>query len=168
MWLSWQNGLYNAEMPIRQHLQRLPNVWIKCPLYFVTVCTAGRRRLLNQPAVVDIVVTAWRSAQGIHGWAVGRYVIMPDHVHFFTASHGGTKSLSDFMRDWKKWTARSIVAEKISSAPIWQAEFFEHLLRSAESYAEKWEHVRQNPVRAGLVTHANEWLHQGECEPLPF
>ena len=29
-------------------------------------------------------------------------------------------------------------------------------------YAEKWNHVRQNPVRGGLVARAEEWPYQGE------
>jgi hypothetical protein len=32
--------------------------------------------------------------------------------------------------------------------PIWQREFFDHLLRSEESYDQKWNYVRENPVRA--------------------
>ena len=48
------------------------------------------------------------------------------------------------------------------TAPLWQAGFFDHLLRSSESYAEKWEYVRQNPVRAGLVAHWDDWSYQGE------
>jgi REP element-mobilizing transposase RayT len=155
-------------MPTRQHLLRLPGVWIKCPVYFVTACTSGRRRLLDQPPAIEILVAAWRSAPAIHGWAVGRYVVMPDHVHFFATAQTETKSLSAFMRDWKKWTARSMVAKKLSSAPIWQTEFFDHVLRSPQSYAEKWDYVRQNPVRAGLVANPDEWSYQGECESLRF
>ena len=40
--------------------------------------------------------------------------------------------------------------------------FFDHLIRHGESYAQKWEYVRQNPVRAGLVHLADEWPWQGE------
>jgi len=36
--------------------------------------------------------------------------------------------------------------------PHWQDGFFDHLLRSDESYGEKWNYVLQNPVRAGLVS----------------
>ena len=36
------------------------------------------------------------------------------------------------------------------------------MIRHSESYAEKWEYVRQNPVRAGLVTNADDWRWQGE------
>jgi len=46
--------------------------------------------------------------------------------------------------------------------PHWQEGFFDHLLRSDESHAEKWEYVRQNPVRAGLCHQPEEWPYQGE------
>jgi hypothetical protein len=43
-----------------------------------------------------------------------------------------------------------------------QAGFFDHILRSDESYSEKWNYVRDNPVRAGLVETADDWPYQGE------
>lgn len=76
------------------------------------------------------------------------------------------KSLSAFMRDWKKWTARQLIEHRLASAPFWQPEFFDHVLRSAKSYSEKWDYVRENPVRAGLVTEADKWPYQGECGTL--
>jgi hypothetical protein len=45
---------------------------------------------------------------------------------------------------------------------IWERGFFDHLLRSEESYAQKWAYVQQNPVRAGLVTRMDDWPYQGE------
>ena len=45
---------------------------------------------------------------------------------------------------------------------LWQPGFFDHLLRNDESYAQKWEYVRENPVRAGLVAEWHEWPYQGE------
>jgi putative transposase len=49
-----------------------------------------------------------------------------------------------------------------SSDPIWQRGFFDHVLRSRESYSEKWNYVRENPVRAGLVKNADDWPFYGE------
>jgi hypothetical protein len=46
-------------------------------------------------------------------------------------------------------------------SPIWQRGFFDHVLRSDESYAEKWNYVRANPVRAGLVNDP-DWPYAGE------
>ena len=39
---------------------------------------------------------------------------------------------------------------------------FDHVLRNDESYGEKWKYVRENPVRAGLVSRADAWPYQGE------
>src|ERR1051326_1683882 len=47
-------------------------------------------------------------------------------------------------------------------APFWQEGFFDHLLRSHESYEEKWTYVFQNPVRAGFTKDAGQWLFAGE------
>ena len=48
----------------------------------------------------------------------------------------------------------------------WQNGFFDHLLRGGESYAEKWNYVRMNPVRAGLVEQPEDWPFAGEIEAL--
>jgi putative transposase len=52
------------------------------------------------------------------------------------------------------------------SRRVWQEEFFDHVLRSSESYSQKWDYVKENPVRAGLVKSSKEWPWQGEIEPL--
>ena len=155
-------------MPERQHLHRLSAVWIKNPIYLVTVCAAERQKVFNRPPAAGILLSAWRAAPEVHGWLVGRYVVMPDHVHFFAMPQADAKSLSEFMRDWKKWTARRMIELQMASAPVWQPEFFDHVLRSAKSYSEKWIYVRENPVRAGLVSIAEAWPFAGECAVLPY
>ena len=52
--------------------------------------------------------------------------------------------------------------------PHWQRGFFDHLMRSAESYSEKWEYVRMNPVRAGFCSRPEEWPFQDEVEWLEY
>jgi hypothetical protein len=49
---------------------------------------------------------------------------------------------------------------------VWQREFFDHVVRSNKSYAEKWNYVQENPVRAGLVKSADHWSYSGEIEIL--
>ncbi len=138
------------------------------PVYFVTVCAAGRKKFLDRMQVAQILRSAWEVAPEIHGWRIGRYVVMPDHVHFFATPQPEAKSLSDFIRDWIKWTTRKITEKGLAVAPVWLAEFFDHLLRSASSYAEKWSYVRENPVRAGLVSAAKDRPYSGECEVFRF
>lgn len=155
-------------MSSRAHLHRLSQVWIENPLYFVTQCTSGRRAVLDNATAAGIIRAALIDADRVHGWTVGKFVIMPDHVHFFARARPCAKSLSGFMRDWKRWTSREILSAQTLPAPLWQPEFFDHLLRSAKSYSEKWEYVRENPVRARLVRSAESWPHSGEVHPLSF
>src|SRR6266571_2695331 len=64
-----------------------------------------------------------------------------------------------------KWVAglkRAISKAVGSRGESWQPTFFVHILRSDESYSEKWEYVYENPVRAGLVKVSDEWKYQGE------
>jgi len=56
----------------------------------------------------------------------------------------------------------------IARKPHWQEGFFDHLLRSQESYLEKWEYVRMNPVRAKLCDMPDAWPFQGEIVRIPF
>jgi REP element-mobilizing transposase RayT len=162
-----------------KHLRRLERVWLEFPVYFVTTCTHQRRPILAVAAAADILTGEWRAAHQRHGWLVGRYVIMPDHAHFFCAAEHNAKTLSEFVRLWKQWTTKQMKAAEPrwasaataevtarGTARVWQREFFDHVLRSEEGYAQKWEYVRQNPVRAGLTARAEDWPFQGEIHPL--
>ena len=158
-----------------KHLRRLDRVWIDDPIYFITTCTLGRRQALAVEPVHAIFREVWANAQNLYGWYVGRYVIMPDHVHFFCASAvagvsdpGYSASLSLFVGKWKEWTAKYAHRRLKTPPTLWQPEFFDHVLRSCENYEEKWEYVRQNPVRAGLAAQAEDWPYQGEIHDLRF
>jgi putative transposase len=148
---------------MHKHLRRLDRVWIPHAVYFITTCVHGRRKLLNSCTHVDALLREWQGCRDRHGWLIGRYVIMPDHVHFFCAEDpGGAKSpLSAFVGAWKEWTAKALIKESGIPSPVWQKQFFDHVLRHGESYAEKWNYVRENPVRAGLVHAWTDWPYQG-------
>jgi REP element-mobilizing transposase RayT len=92
--------------------------------------------------------------------AVGRYVIMPDHIHLFVrGGHGFI--LGRWVGMLKQVLAKSYNLPR-NGKLLWQEGFFDHVLRSDESDAEKCNYVRWNPVRAGLVTRAEKWPYQGE------
>ena len=148
------------------HLRRLERIWINNPIYFITTCTAKRRKILANPNVAAILLEEWKTAKDRHNWYVGRYVIMPDHVHFFCTPSNEAKDLSHFMKFWKEWTSKRIIKICHLKGHIWESEFFDHLLRSEESYSQKWNYVYHNPVRAGLVKIPDDWPWQGEIEIL--
>jgi putative transposase len=84
---------------------------------------------------------------------------MPNHIHLFVAGH------YDFALDqWVLALKRTLSTVISARRPHWQSRFFDHLIRHDESYRQKWEYVVENPVRAGLVNHSDEWPWQGEIE----
>jgi hypothetical protein len=59
---------------------------------------------------------------------------MPDHIHFFGSPELDAKTLSMFLGLWKEWTSKGIKRTLALTTPVWQEEFFDHVLRSFESY----------------------------------
>ncbi len=130
-------------------------------IIFVTACTAHRRKILATPSVHEAIVGAWTFATA---GLVGRYVILPDHVHFFCAPNSReAPSLEAWMKFWK-----SIVTRNLGEvgANLWQRHHWDRQLRKGESYDEKWVYVRNNPVRHGLISDADAWPYQGEMNEL--
>ena len=162
--------------PVHKHLHRLKRVWIDSPIYFITTCTFERRPILSSNEIAEILLQEWRTGHQRHGWAIGRYVIMPDLVHFFCRAELDAKPVRIFMQKWKEWTSKRITREIAvagigdpglkQNGTVWQEEFFDHVLRSSESYSQKWECVKENPVRAGLVKKSDDRPFQGEIESL--
>jgi putative transposase len=130
------------------------------PLYFVTFNTRHRRRVLANQQIHEQFVGFSRAAED-RDITVGRYVIMPDHIHLFVRGH------FDFvLTQWVRLLKRSLSTALGVPPPHWQKGFFDHLIRHAESYSDKWEYVRHNPERAGLVIEAEDGPWQGEIVPV--
>ena len=146
----------------QKHLHRLDVIFKEQPVFFVTTCTNNRRRVLDSEAMHEIFVEVWKKAEELYGWYVGRYLIMPDHVHFFCTPRTDQSKLEYFVGKWKEWTAKHATRKHSVRMPLWQPEFFDRVLRSGESYDEKWQYVRDNPVRAGLVSDSLDWPYQDE------
>jgi REP element-mobilizing transposase RayT len=85
---------------------------------------------------------------------------MPDHIHLFVCGPDDFE-LGRWVGMLKQCLEKQVVRDR-NAEPLWQRRFFDHVLRSEESYAQKWNYVRDNPVRAGLVTNAEDWPYAGE------
>ena len=76
--------MHTMQVPIRR---RRPAHWIPRPdqghvIVFLPCCTHGRSRWLADSVVHRLLREAWLAASR---WKVGRYVLMPDHLHLFCA-----------------------------------------------------------------------------------
>ena len=128
-------------------------------IIFLTVCTKGRRPILAEERVHAALVAAWAAADH---WRIGRYVLLPDHVHLFCAPWDWPPPpLKTWVTYWKR-----LVTKETGLRGIWQEGFWDTQLRHHESYGAKWDYVQQNPVRHDLVLNASAWPYQGEIEVL--
>jgi putative transposase len=151
-------------MPDR--LRRPEIIYQDSPIYFVTACTAGRRKLLADKTIHQAFEEFANSSPNYGAW-LGSYVLMPDHFHLFVAIDSERMSLSAWLKSLKG-TLSSNFRGKGETPPYWQKGFFDHILRSSESYSQKWNYVRENPVRTGLTGSWDEWPYRGEMWDLTF
>ena len=152
---------------------------------FLTVCVKHKAPVLANHQMHGWLREAWALAKN---WRVGRYVVMPDHIHLFCApgTHPHT-SLKAWIGYWKGTVARAakghgpliggpgsttaatgagVTAPSIWPDPLWQQDFWDTQLRRGDNYSEKWEYVRHNPVRDGLCDRPEDWQFQGELNVL--
>jgi len=130
-------------------------------IIYVTACTAKRRKVLACPTMHQAIVAAWAETST---WLVGRYVILPDHLHFFCAPNGiDAPSLERWMRFWKSRVTATIGKR---GGELWQRDHWDRQLRRGQSYDEKWEYVQNNSVRHGYVNNPDDWPYQGELHEL--
>jgi REP element-mobilizing transposase RayT len=141
-----------------EYRRRMPHYQLAGRVLFVTFCKANREPFPE--AARDVVL-----AHCLHDHGkridVEAAVVMPDHVHMlFTPladDQGVPHSLPFILKLIKGMSARSVNKLMGISGPIWQEESFDHVVRTEESFQEKLEYLRQNPVRKGLVARPEDY-----------
>lgn len=103
------------------------------------------------------------------------YVFMPNHIHFIIYFEKENK-LSDYMRDFKKFTSGEIrrqiemdnrittlnkirYEKGLQKFKVWQDRFDDVVLYTRKVLEVKLEYIHQNPVKAGLVDYPTKYLH---------
>ena len=131
----------------------------KATIVFVTVCAEHRsQRLAND----DVHHALLRARQEADAWIVGAYVIMPDHLHLFCSPVDEEVAIERWVTFWK----RRFRTHTGANAPRFQSGAFHHRLRQDERYSEKWQYVRANPARVGLVRTPDGWPFHGVLNEL--
>ena len=147
-----------------RRLRRLSVTFAERPMFFLTLCAHNRRIILANPHAHDMFLTFCQSSAEKAGVEVGRYVLMPDHLHVFVCAED-SRFVSHWVGSLKKFMAKGWRLAGMAG-PFWEKGFFDHVLRSGESYSQKGEYVRDNPVRSGLVKEIQAWLYCGEVANL--
>jgi putative transposase len=145
--------------------RNLPHWQEQGRVYFITWrCLTGKT--LN-PEERTITLEAIRHWQGIK-WQLYAAVIMPDHVHVLAqplpVPTGGTFDLAEILHSIKRFSALKINQRRGVQGSLWQDERFDRIVRDEAEFLEKWQYIRNNPVKAALAARPEEypWLYEGE------
>lgn len=144
------------------HLPFFNEPWAGNVLW-LTVCAGSPRVRLDREDVHRLLCRIWGSVKSL--WLVGNYVLMPDHLHCLVAPAAAD---APPLKNWMKWWRQEASKRwpRPDEAPVWQRDYWDRQLRSEESLTERWHYMKANPVRAGLVTDAEDWPFQGRIHTL--
>lgn len=155
-----------SEIPSRDPGRRTPAKGVHVSLsgpnwVFLTVCTEKRDQWLAQASAQRALHDIWQSPAT--AWLVSDYLLMPDHLHLFCAPHDLKFTIERWIGFWKDRFAKTH-----PDTGTFLAGGFHHRLRDGESYSQKWQYVRENPVRAGLVKRPEDWPYFGRVHEIRF
>ncbi len=144
-------------------------------IYFITFAVQGWIDVFTRSKYKDILIDSLAYCQANKGLELFVWCIMTNHVHLIARAKEGFL-LSDILRDFKKFTSKSIIKaiqENIKeSRKDWLLKLFTtnsgvRFWRSDNKPIELWSntvidqklnYIHQNPVRARLVYRAEDYV----------
>ncbi|MCL4503714.1 MAG: transposase [Deltaproteobacteria bacterium] len=162
--------------------------------YFVTICIKNRECLLGKISngemllnyLGEIVLQSWLDLPNHYPLIeIDEFTVMPNHCHgviVMTDVGAGLKPaptkppLSEIIRGFKTFSARKInLFRRLPGRPVWQRNFYEHVIRDEKSLnrireyistnPRRWELDRENPQMTGK-DEFDDWLAKYKGSPL--
>ena len=127
-------------------------------VYFVTVCTYNKKTYFENPEIAQYIEQEidYRS-RVVQEVTVFAYCIMPDHLHLLLKlNEGYGKSLANWVAAFKRYNAR-VLSMMRDIKPLWQPNYYEHVVRKDESLKTIAEYIAHNPVRKNLVSQWQDY-----------
>lgn len=149
--------------------------------HFMTFTVVDWVDVFSRKNYRDLVLESFNFCRKEKGMILNAYVIMSNHIHVVMGSKNGC--LSDLVRDFKKFTAKNcinLIKTEPESRRDWMLKRFEFAAKShgrndihqfwkygshpEEIFTEnfmwtKLEYIHLNPVRAGIVEKASDYLY---------
>ena len=140
-------------------------------VYFVTWRTSRRACLTAEERTLTLAaIRHWDSIR----WRLYAAVVMPDHVHILVQPLTIPEEqspvwypLGSILHSVKSYSAHQISRLRGKSGAVWQEEREDRIIRNERELWEKWQYLRNNPVKGNLAPTAEEypWFYQqsGVC-----
>ncbi len=165
------DGMFDPEIHHRRSV-RLGGYDYSAPgTYFVTICAHGKQHLFGEVVDGEMVLSRfgkfvseeWLRSERIRTEIqMDAYVVMPNHLHGIVriadiGAHGRAplprakrqpRSLASFLAGFKSASASRINQMRgTPGVPVWQRNYFEHIVRDPQELAVIREYISTNPLR---------------------
>lgn len=77
-------------------------------------------------------------------YALGAYVVMPNHIHVLFVCESDVQALS-IVKSWKRYSSLQINSALKKSGPLWQRDNFDRAIRSLAHLQNTLRYIRNNP-----------------------
>ena len=145
--------------------------------FFVTTSVVNHAPVFRSDDYCGILIRNIKHYRERYKFGVLGYVIMPSHFDWIVEVDQETGTVSDFMRDIKKYCAWDVLellkdesqrdmismfSEAARGYPrqrmkFWEDRFDDEVIRNDAMLRTKLEYIHNNPVKAGLVARPVEY-----------
>jgi REP-associated tyrosine transposase len=135
-------------------VSRLRRIADRDRIFFVTTNLARGIASLT-PVERDMVLAQLDRQHTAGDFLLFGYVVMSDHLHLLLAPD--KCGLVTTMHRLKRFTAQRMTKHRQSRGAIWQARYFDFILRRVGDFWDKLEYIHNNPVEARLAKRPQDW-----------
>jgi REP-associated tyrosine transposase len=143
------------------------------PAYYLTSVVKDRLPVFRTTALADLGCSAIDEARRSAGFLLFAYVLMPDHLHAIVGSELKSSKVLQYINgilsrrviDYLKTNNHEVSLNKLRHQDrgrdyrysLWDHHPNAKLLTTEELFMQKVNYLHQNPVRAGLVSCAEDY-----------
>lgn len=147
-------------------------------MYFCTCTVLEWMDVFTKPRYFELLIESLKYCQKNKGLKLYGYVLMTNHLYMIFSAQSGHKP-EDILRDFKKWTTRSITLElnsdsrhylknlfacsvfkkKENTMQIWQTNNYSEMIETKDFFLQKLQYMHMNPVRRGFVSEPKAWKY---------
>ncbi len=144
-------------------------------VFFVTLCTVDKQPHFSNPKISKIIIDELEYRRINKEIKLFCYCMMPAQLHLLISLEEhytkkpdafGERTLQNWVSAFKRYTAR-VIRKMYSIKPLWQPNFYDHIVRRDESLIEICQYVLNNPVRKGIVSAWEEYPYSKIVDDLP-
>ena len=124
--------------------------------YFVTTKTMRNKPYFVDHRFAEVFIENLYDCRKKYRFLLLSFVLMPDHFHGLIIP-GRDYNISGVMQKIKSLYVKRLREEVNWAGTFWQKSFYDFVVFRQEKLLEKISYILQNPVRSGMVEHAEDY-----------